>query len=389
MEEVVLFITRNRDGVVGELSRRAQAILEHHGVRASVYDVTEEPDLERDVQRYSGWQYFPQLFVRAEFIGGTMVLDEYFASGEFDRMIGSTLTHGARFRPYHDPNPRDELWRIALGKKTNFVACAGADGTLTFGRLGDRTELFRRRSHNGWVNAVCFDANEKRIITVGTDRALRVLNISTQTETVVQEAHLRWINDIAPIPNSSLVASASADRTIALWDTEQPVLMRRSAPGESLHWCICALHDGHQTASGDADGHVSFFRVDDLGREYRIRAHDNSVVAIAPGWADGVISGSHDGLVKWVGLEGLRQVFVGHRVRIWCVATLPDNHLAAGAADGRILIWHNSRQSPIHEISITDIPLSMAWWPSDNSLLIGTSAGTLQQMKVSLFADSQ
>jgi WD40 repeat protein len=377
---VVLFILRYSDGVLADFSKDALEILEHYGIQATIYDVAQDSHIESAVQRFSGWQYFPQLFVRAEFIGGSMILDEYFASGEFTRMTGVDLKPIEAFDKCRRRGARKALWRVSLATRTEVLACARADGHLTIRHLANGTDLSRRSWHQGWVNAVCFDAGEQNIITAGTDRVIRILDISTGRQSIIHEAHERWINDLAPIPNSSRVVSASADQTLALWDVKESLLVARSAATKGAYWCVCALNGGRQIVCGDANGRLLFFEAQDLSFEQSIDAHNNCVVVIVPDWSDGLISGSYDGLVKWIGADGMRQVFIGHRVRVWSVATLPDGRVAAGAADGRILIWHRDRQSAIREICIREVPLSMVWWAHTNCLLVGTDTGVLWQI---------
>jgi monothiol glutaredoxin len=50
-------------------------------------NVLEDPEVRQGIKDYSNWPTVPQLYVKGEFIGGTDIMNEMFASGELKTLL--------------------------------------------------------------------------------------------------------------------------------------------------------------------------------------------------------------------------------------------------------------------------------------------------------------
>ena len=57
-------------------------VLSHLGVRFDSYNILDDPELRQGVKEFSSWPTIPQLYVRAEFVGGCDIVREMFEAGE-------------------------------------------------------------------------------------------------------------------------------------------------------------------------------------------------------------------------------------------------------------------------------------------------------------------
>jgi monothiol glutaredoxin len=64
-------------------------ILTHLGVKFKGIDVLADPLIRQGVKEFSQWPTIPQLYVKAEFVGGCDIIREMFESGELQEFLNS------------------------------------------------------------------------------------------------------------------------------------------------------------------------------------------------------------------------------------------------------------------------------------------------------------
>ena len=68
-------------------SSHAVAILDHLGVAFETVDVLQDPEIRNGIKAYSDWPTVPQLYVKAEFVGGSDIMMEMFEAGELQQLL--------------------------------------------------------------------------------------------------------------------------------------------------------------------------------------------------------------------------------------------------------------------------------------------------------------
>lgn len=69
-------------------SSRAVSILKECGIdKFAAVNVLENPDIRQGIKDFSNWPTIPQLYVQGEFIGGSDIMAEMFASGELQTLL--------------------------------------------------------------------------------------------------------------------------------------------------------------------------------------------------------------------------------------------------------------------------------------------------------------
>jgi len=80
--EIVLFTKKG-----GEISAYSKNLLTKYGVKYHTCELTENDLAIKELENISGWHLLPQLFVKGEFIGGSIVFSEFIESGELNRIL--------------------------------------------------------------------------------------------------------------------------------------------------------------------------------------------------------------------------------------------------------------------------------------------------------------
>ena len=68
-------------------SSRAVAILQHLNVEFESVDVLQDQAVRQGIKSYSDWPTIPQLYVGGEFVGGSDIMSEMYASGELQTLL--------------------------------------------------------------------------------------------------------------------------------------------------------------------------------------------------------------------------------------------------------------------------------------------------------------
>ena len=84
---VVLFMKGAPDQPRCGFSAVTVQILDHLGADFVGVDVLQDDGLRHGIKSYSDWPTIPQLYVKGEFVGGSDIVREMFASGELKTLL--------------------------------------------------------------------------------------------------------------------------------------------------------------------------------------------------------------------------------------------------------------------------------------------------------------
>jgi monothiol glutaredoxin len=57
------------------------------GVKFKGVNVLDDPEIRQGIKEFSNWPTIPQLYFKGEFIGGSDIMREMYASGELQKML--------------------------------------------------------------------------------------------------------------------------------------------------------------------------------------------------------------------------------------------------------------------------------------------------------------
>ena len=377
-----LFVTRDGFGNLTESSQRGLSMVRAAGVGVREVEVEIGGSLETALQKFSGWQYFPQLYVGTEFIGGNTVIEEFFNSGECDRLLkqdSKLSTSGVGIRP-RKPTLKS-VWKLCLSHRGDYLAAARANGTVEIVSICDNQSRLLM-SHCGWVNAVAFDREGDRLFSGGTDTAIRVWNVVSGKLTTQFGGHSRWVNGIEVDPQGRYVASVGADRFLRLWNASTLNVIGERQVHIANIWSVFAI--GDLIITGAEDGTIAAIEYgNDLHLRNQFQAHRNVVTSIASALEPGAFcTASVDGKVYGWALDGVlaRQLFRfdAHFERVWCVESIPTYAaMASASADKTVRIWEPTDGREIVKFSYPAQPLSLCYLKHTQTLVVGLEDGSL------------
>lgn len=85
---VVLFMKGNRNFPQCGFSATVVGILDKLTRGYETVDILKDPSVREDMKEFSNWPTFPQLYANGDFVGGCDIVEEMFASGELQNLLG-------------------------------------------------------------------------------------------------------------------------------------------------------------------------------------------------------------------------------------------------------------------------------------------------------------
>jgi monothiol glutaredoxin len=84
---IVLFMKGTPQFPQCGFSSKVVMMLNACGVAMVTVNVLEDPEMRQGVKDFSNWPTIPQLYVKGQFIGGSDIVGEMYASGELQELL--------------------------------------------------------------------------------------------------------------------------------------------------------------------------------------------------------------------------------------------------------------------------------------------------------------
>ena len=85
--DVVLYMKGTKTMPQCGFSSRVAGVLNYMGVEFADVNVLADDDVRQGIKDFSDWPTIPQLYVKAEFVGGSDIMMEMFEAGELQQLM--------------------------------------------------------------------------------------------------------------------------------------------------------------------------------------------------------------------------------------------------------------------------------------------------------------
>ncbi|MDC0743518.1 AAA family ATPase [Polyangium mundeleinium] len=283
----------------------------------------------------------------------------------------------------------DGVTSVAMTPDGRFLASGSWDHTVRMWDLDARIPLGVLHGHAEGVQAVALTPDGRTVVSGGEDRTVRVWDLGTNVAPGVPGGHHARVSALAATPDGSFVVSASFDDTLRIWDARQGAL-HAVLEGHAL-WVhgVAVTPDGKRVISASVDGSLRVWDVAtgqlawvisylpgrgpgtmSLGRE--------GVPLCAPLLVDErgtrVITKSQEGaLAAWDLTEGQRVRTYGTGREEPLCGALVGNRLAAGGADGQVVLWDVGSAAQVSELVGHEAAVRAVGMSADGGFLVSAS----------------
>jgi len=204
-------------------------------------------------------------------------------------------------------------------------------------------------AHGKIVRTCHFSNDNKRILTAGQDKILRMFDLGKpeQEPLLTLEGHQQPVKIALFLRNDeNIIVSGGQDSTLRIWDVRTKKEVKSIPTKASITGVEAALDGKHLSVSAGKE--VSFFDVQKFELVKTFPTVEVNSVTLAPDASTFVVGGTdfwahvHD-FVTGKELEVLK----GHHGPAHCVRFAPDGAtFASGSADGTIRLWQSGEPKP-------------------------------------------
>jgi len=161
----VLFAFGKGDSEYSSIIHSALSYLKEVTEDLHVVDISRDKFLREQVRKYSSWDFFPQLYVCGEFIGGAFIFPEFFASGEYNRILANRVpsvilnNKSLASESIRARNKTSAIWRFDYQPNIRKLIGASASGSIILCNSDTQSVDDIYQIHQGWVNVAKFFNN--------------------------------------------------------------------------------------------------------------------------------------------------------------------------------------------------------------------------------------
>ena len=207
--------------------------------------------------------------------------------------------------------PAQLLGRLSPNDAPALEPCLTAAATLV--RPGDLVplrptltrpgaELRRFEGHEASVLAVAVLADNRRALSAGDDRTLRLWDLDSGAELRRFEGHEASVLAVAVLADNRRALSAGDDRTLRLWDLDSGAELRRFEGHEASVLAVAVLADNRRALSAGDDRTLRLWDLDS-GRMLATLHFDAAPTAVAVSVADRAAVGDALGRLHWIAVK--------------------------------------------------------------------------------------
>ncbi len=268
-------------------------------------------------------------------------------------------------------------------------------------RLWDTTDFARPparlQPHAKRLHAAAFTPDGKRLVTAGSDLALRVWDPVTRQRVGSLDKHEAPVTRLAFRRDGTLLASAGADGRICLWDVASGTASTSFPSGLDEVYALAFSPDGETLFWGEGP-RVRWTRVGGTAKPGVFDMPDSArVLAFAPDGQTLLCGGGQGSLLvcAWDGRQLTRRATLEHRVAsdpkkqalpIHQAVFSPDGRLIATvSSDTRVRIWDARTLMLSKEWDVRCPAVAIAFAPDGRHLISGNGNSTLTIFRLASF----
>lgn len=294
-----------------------------------------------------------------------------------------TATDGNRTNlPGHDDGTNCIAWHPARA----LLASGGQDAKVKFWDAASAQHSATAHLNGAWVEHLCWSPDGTKL-AAAAGRQLTLLNPDGSPLHAFPPAP-KTLVALAWQPAGDCLASAYFGG-VCLWDPHDLVTQKEFPYANGIHALVWSP-DNRWLVSGNQDPSVHLWLVEEE-QEFHMSGYETKVKTLTFNHNSRQLATSGGNAVciwdcEGVGPEGREPDMLPHDTKI-CALAFQNTHglLASASEDGVLQLWSPERPNPLRAtVKMPAAATKLAWSPDDTLLAVGSAAGIVYVLKLSI-----
>jgi len=266
---------------------------------------------------------------------------------------------------------------ISLSPDSASLIVGGEEGKMLRLATSDGATTQTLQGHTDAITHVAVSDNGQRIVSASRDRSLGIWNVP-DAALLHKVDHPATITGVSISPNSLRIATVAEDGVVRIFDAANGLPLEQfsqhSAGPASLHW----LSDNVSLATASADKSMRVYRTSAI-RTLDVQHRELTQLVLINGGTQTLTCSSAGPVVATDSVSGqVVREYLGATAPATTVAVRPDNQrLAAGTADGHVLIWNPANPEPLQSVVVDGAVVAIGWSVDNQKLAVATDTNHL------------
>jgi WD40 repeat protein len=245
--------------------------------------------------------------------------------------------------------------QLAFSADGKTLVSIGSDKMIRVWDMETTTQRAQYQNRNLDCVALSSDGT---LAAVGIGRNVSIINTATGEEIATLEGHEKKVNAVAFSPDAKLIVSAGLDETVRVWDAASGAQLAQLEGHDGAVESIAFNPDGSMFASGGRDGTVRLWDWNGAAGTIGLarRGHEKAVerLTFSP---DGsmLASASLDNTIRLWNMDSRSQqaILTGHTDRIRGITFSPDGKtLASVSQDQTLRMWDVESGTQVNSVAL-------------------------------------
>ncbi len=258
-----------------------------------------------------------------------------------------------------------------------FIASASRDCSVKLWRSNDLA-IISLEGHKESVNSVCFSPDLRSLISVSSDRSIKLWDITGNLLKTLYNKEKLPIHSVAYRFDGEIFATATADGSVNLWSKEGEWMYTLTHHTNAVY-CVCFSLDSSMIATASQDKTVKLWNWDGTLLHTCI-GHTGEVysVCFSPD-SQIIVSSSKDGRIKLWDTKGKLLRTINHpNANIYAICFSPDGQvLASCGSDRTVKIWSLEGKELLTLHGHQSVVKSVCFSPDGNTLISAGANGSI------------
>jgi mono/diheme cytochrome c family protein len=244
---------------------------------------------------------------------------------------------------------RGEVYAVAFGGEDKRLLTAGSDRLVRLWDLGTNKVVRAFAGHTGSIRSIVMSPYGKHCASAGDDRSVRVWDLESGEEVAALTGHADAVTALAWSTDGQHILSASRDGTLRWWDSAQAKPLARLEGHIGPVLSVALAPDGLTALSGGNDKTIRLWGLAQGNELHCFKGHANAVIQVqfdTSGREFFSSSSQHQGSDQcWRRWDLASRKEIGARgpgseQRFGCAAFAPDGkQVIVGGPGGFLRLW--------------------------------------------------